>query len=794
MRRILAAMLAVSLVSSGLTPVAANAAKMTKVKSMFAPATREFGPVRVHSSTGVTNPAAVLGGNPSRLSGADAQLVLDFGREVGGIVSLRFSAASGPDQRLGLAFSESSLYVGPRSDESNGAFADGDGAIFATVSGAGGYTMPAANLRGGFRYLTLFLDSTGWVDLTGVSLAFTPAPDMADPSAYPNSFSSSDELLNRIWHAGAYTVQMDTIKPTQGRFWPPVPAGWRNDGVIGVGTSIVSDGAKRDRNVWSGDLGISVPTAYVSTNDMVSTRNALTTLYNVQNKNTGELPYAGPPLNFPHSDTYHLWTLVATAMYYDYTGDRGWLDGVWPDYQKAVAYSIAKIGANGLMTVDQPADWARAFQGGQNIAANVLLFRVLVTGAQLATVKGETALSQQWTARANAVRDGANNNMWDPQRGLYRDNPTSGLYPQDGNSLAVWFGMANTADAPRISQGLTANWNAFGSTTPEKPGKIGTFPGSMEVLAHFTANNDQTGLDLVRREWGYMLNSPIGTASTIWEGFNADGTFDYGGNYMSLAHGWATGPTSALTNFVLGLAPTDPAGAYRFVPHPGDLANAEGRLTLPQGGALDGWWSHNAATHTFWQRVVAPAGTTGVVGIPTFGRAVVVTMDGTTVWNANTATAANVSTDGTYVYVAGVQPGDHTFTSQDAVLPALGGYATCAQEAQQCSFSGTQSVAYGANGHFVYGTFTGGTTCSNAVFGDPAFGVAKSCLVSASPPAFSPCVAEGGTCSYTGTRMVAYGAEGRFVYRRLAGPVRCDNSSFPDPIYGIPKACYLGGS
>ncbi|MDX8032656.1 hypothetical protein SK803_20775 [Lentzea sp. BCCO 10_0856] len=30
-------------------------------------------------------------------------------------------------------------------------------------------------LRGGFRYLTVFLSMSGWVDLTGVSLSFTPA-------------------------------------------------------------------------------------------------------------------------------------------------------------------------------------------------------------------------------------------------------------------------------------------------------------------------------------------------------------------------------------------------------------------------------------------------------------------------------------------------------------------------------------------------------------------------------------------------------------------------------------------
>jgi hypothetical protein len=41
----------------------------------------------------------------------------------------------------------------------------------------------------------------------------------------------------------------------------------------------------------------------------------------------------------------------------------------------------------------------------------------------------------------------------------------------------------------------------------------------------------------VIQAYRYMLNSPIGTKSTFWEGFTADGSFDYGGTYMSAAHG-----------------------------------------------------------------------------------------------------------------------------------------------------------------------------------------------------------------------------------------------------------------
>jgi hypothetical protein len=788
--------LAATFALSGLGPATAAAHVPAAASTPnFAPSTRVFGPARVYSfSQGVSNPSAVLAGNSTRLSGTGAQLVLDFGKEVGGIVSLRFAGDSGPDQRLGLAFSESSLYVGPNSDLSSGDFSRPDGAIFATVSGAGTYTMPAANLRGGFRYLTLFLTSPGWIDLSQVSLDFTAAPDMPDPSAYPNYFSSSDELLNRIWYAGAYTVQMDTIKPSQGRVWPAPTTQWRNDALVGVGSSILTDGAKRDRTVWAGDMGIAVPTAYVSTNDMASTRNALTTLYQLQNTTTGELPYAGPQINFPGSDTYHLWALLGSASYFTYTGDRGWLDQIWAQYKKGLAFSIGKIGGDGLMSVNLNQDWARDGQGGKNIEANAILYRVLTTGARLATVEGDSSLAASWTTRAIAVKNGANAVLWDAASGLYRDNPTSTVHPQDGNSLAVWFGLTTSlAQSATVSQSLTSRWNAFGATTPEKGGNIGTFPGSMEVLAHFSANDDQTGLDLIRREWGYMLNSPLGTASTFWEGFKADGSFDYLGNYMSHAHGWATGPTSALTNFVLGLNSTDPTGSYVFTPHAGDLGYAEGRLTLPQG-ALTASWTHDANAHSFWEQLTAPAGTTGTVGVPTSGRAVIVTMDGTTVWNGTKPTAAGVTTDGSYVYISGVQPGSHTFSSQSADLPLPAGYAACGAETQQCSFTGTRSVAFGANGHFYYGTFTGGTPCTPEVLGDPIFGVVKNCSVSAGPPAFSPCSAENAVCSFTGTRTVAYGAEGRFQYRPATGSISCDNTAFSDPIYGVAKACYVGAA
>jgi parallel beta-helix repeat protein len=51
----------------------------------------------------------------------------------------------------------------------------------------------------------------------------------------------------------------------------------------------------------------------------------------------------------------------------------------------------------------------------------------------------------------------------------------------------------------------------------------------------------------------------------------------------------------------------------------------------------------------------------------------------------------------------------------------------CANENQSCSVPGTRQVRYGANGKYAYKSVTNSVQCSNSVFGDPAYGVDKTC-------------------------------------------------------------------
>ena len=239
-----------------------------------------------------------------------------------------------------------------------------------------------------------------------------------------------------------------------------------------------------------------------------------------------------------------------------------------------------------------------------------------------------------------------------------------------------------------MSQALHQNWNQFGALTPEKANGIATFPGSMEVQAHFAAGDDQAGLDLIRLEWGYMLNNATSTMSTFWEGYMADGTFlvfdfPYGlrGQLMSHAHGWATGPTSALTFYVLGLGQDASGGStYQMVPHPGDLTHAEGQLALPFG-PVAAWWTRDQARGTFIESVQTSDNVYGRIGVPTFGRDITVYVDGSMVWNScNPATNNNArrdlfdsGSDNAYFYLDGMR-GGHIVTSM--AISCAGGSIT----------------------------------------------------------------------------------------------------------------------
>lgn len=74
------------------------------------------------------------------------------------------------------------------------------------------------------------------------------------------------------------------------------------------------------------------------------------------------------------------------------------------------------------------------------------------------------------------------------------------------------------------------------------------------------------------------------------------------------------------------------------------------------------------------------------------------------------------------------RPLDRSVTPTSAPVYDPFTYTFCANENGTCNFSGTATVAYGASGLYNYQTGVANTiACTNAVFGDPIVGTAKAC-------------------------------------------------------------------
>lgn len=504
-------------------------------------------------------------------------LTFDFGIETAGVPVLKYST-SGNGFGM-MSFTESSKFIGVNSDSSNGGNNLTDGFLKFDLNENGYYEVPAEKMRGGFRYVSITTDTDLIVE--DFYIKYTPAPNLKLPADYKNYFYSSDRLLNRIWYSGAYTTQTNIIDPCQGRVWPAPKNGWDNSACVSGGRSVLVDGAKRDRAVWPGDLAVSALTSYVAFDDVESIRNALTSIYDGQ-RGSGELPMVGPPIWIYDSDTYHLWALLTTYNYVAFSNDFDWFSSVQDKYERALDYSIKKIGPSGLMYVTGKNDWTRsayAGQGGENIVANSLLFGNLNNAAKIYLHLGLLNKNEQYEKLADLLNASINEKLWDTSVGAFKDNPVSNIFPQDGNSVAILLDVVKDKEkVSKILHKLNMNINHIGARSPEWGNKISTFAGSLEILARLKSY-DIKALEIAKTEWMYMIDYPEGTG-TLWEGMGENGEFDFGDSYMSLSHSWASGPTAALTFYLLGVRPSGFNREYIVNPFFADMNSVEGDLSF----------------------------------------------------------------------------------------------------------------------------------------------------------------------------------------------------------------------
>lgn len=361
---------------------------------------------------------------------------------------------------------------------------------------------------------------------------------------YLGSFNCSDDLLNKIWQTGAYTVHLNM----QEYLW---------------------DGIKRDRLVWVGDL-----------HPEVATINSVFGYNNVVPKSLDLARDITPLPGWMNTiSTYSMWWIILQHDWYMHNGNLDYLKQQHPYLKDLWKQLAGKIDANGKEQLDgvRFLDWPSSTdEKGIHAGLQAMLTWSVSTLYKLAEIlKDETMMQECREASDRLVKYIPSHNNSKQAAALMA---LAGLMP------------AETADKEVLSVGGTRNFS--------------TFYGYYMLQAQAKAGNYKGAMDNIREFWGAMLN--LG-ATTFWEDFNMEwlpnasrideivppgkkdihgdyGDYCYVGHRHSLCHGWAAGPTAWLTEHVLGIKVVG-AGAkvLKINPNLGDLSFAEGTFPTPYG-------------------------------------------------------------------------------------------------------------------------------------------------------------------------------------------------------------------
>ena len=480
-----------------------------------------------------------------------ASLLLDFGRELqGGIRIVTGQYPSGKPVRIRVRFGESASEAMCEIDGINGACNDHairDMEIILPWLG----TLETGN--SGFRFVRIdLLDMDTELQLKEVN-AYMVYRDIP----YEGSFRSSDSRLDSIWMTGAYTVHLNL-------------------------QNYLTEGVKRDRLVWVGDLHPEVMTvcSVFGYNDAVPLSLDLS-------RDTNPLPAWMNGIS-----SYSIWWLLIQRDWYMHTGDLKYLAGQKEYLAGLLDMLISKVGEDGTEHLDggRFLDWpSEPNRKAVDAGLHSLMVMAMDAGAGLCDILGESSRAKRCRRTLELLKKSSGAASW--LESLSRDNPSS-LGNKQAAALMTLSGEVPAAEAcdKCIISGGAAGFS--------------TFYGYYMLEAMAAAGRYSEAMDMIRSYWGGMLD--LG-ATTFWEDFDLSwkdnaaridslvpegkkdvhrdyGGYCYKGFRHSLCHGWASGPTSWLSRHVLGIEILFPGcRRIRVTPHLGDLEWVEGTFPTPFG-------------------------------------------------------------------------------------------------------------------------------------------------------------------------------------------------------------------
>lgn len=291
---------------------------------------------------------------------------------------------------------------------------------------------------------------------------------------------------------------------------------------------------------------------------------------------------------------YPAWRVMCIAEYHRYFNDRDFVKRHYPALRNIADWYLEKTDEN-LLIYQRPVftengvnEWTCARNRlGYKTFLNCLFYRTVEEMSFLAGVIGNRRDEKYYGRLCKKVKNAVNTFLWDEKKGVYVDS-LYGYIPQDGNVLAVTFGIAGKQRAEKILSTLkTRHWSPYGSAMFDidmprdgnLAGKrvISPLMCTYEAQARFENGQPSEALTLIRSCWGTMLKKG---AKTFWE-FTWN---DPDSRWPIPAHAWSGGPAFLLPAYVLGVKPSAPGfRRVEIFPQLGGLEWAEGVVPTPFG-------------------------------------------------------------------------------------------------------------------------------------------------------------------------------------------------------------------
>lgn len=443
--------------------------------------------------------------------------IVNFGRELAGWVEVAVEAKQMPDLEIGVSESDDRFTVPPSAArKENGLF------VFRILP-QDGFT--------GLRFARITIKALS----SPVRIKSVDAIWRLWPINYAGSFSCSDDVLNRIWEIGAYTVRLNLDPKALGAILVP---------------------ARGDRYPWMGDDRVSHHVLFDCFGDYGLAKSDLDFFVKPGQK----------PIDVNDIPGYTLDWVVGLYDYWMVTGDSQEVRKHLGDLGTIVdEYATTATPKGWLFT-----DWEPDLQATTDetvVAFHIKFVQAARLAAQMASALGDP----QDAAR---FRNAAAERL----QFLQKRSDWPDKLPQHALSDALLAGLTRT-----FPDSVPAT-----TTTPYFTYYV------LEALS--AAGQNQRALDALRGYWGAMLD--LGATST-WEFFLPEWKKtlrpgsqppDEACGPVSKCHPWSAGATAWLSEHVLGITPTAPGfHTCQIRPFFGRLKWAKGSVPTPHGPVSVSW-------------------------------------------------------------------------------------------------------------------------------------------------------------------------------------------------------------